>query len=53
MSNVKAEDLILVRKRLADFIEIAEEIKPVSAYDKLVTLLIDLDRVITKSKKQL
>jgi hypothetical protein len=50
--TVKSEDLSLVRKRLADFIDSAEVIEPPGAYDKLVALLVDLDQVIIKSKKQ-
>lgn len=50
--SVKPEDLALIRKRLSDFIDAAEKIQPPSAYDQLVNLLIDLDKVITRSKKQ-
>lgn len=50
--TVKTEDLNLVRKRLADFIESAEVISPSSAYEKLVALLVDLDQAIIRSKKQ-
>ena len=50
--SVKPEDLALIRKRLSDFIDAAEEIQPPSAYDQLVNLLIDLDKVIPRSKKQ-
>jgi hypothetical protein len=50
--SVKPEDLALIRKRLSDFIDAAEEIQPPSAYDQLVNLLIDLDKVIARSKKQ-
>ena len=50
--SVKPEDVALIRKRLSDFIDAAEEIQPPSAYDQLVNLLIDLDKVITRSKKQ-
>ena len=50
--SVKPEDLALIRKRLSDFIDAAEEIQPSSAYDQLVNLLIDLDKVIARSKKQ-
>jgi len=49
---VTTEDLLLVRKRLADFLDVAEEITPPSAYDQLVNLLIDLDKIVIRSKKQ-
>ena len=50
--TVKSEDLISIRKALAAFIESAEEINPPNAYDKLVALLVHLDQIIIKSKKQ-
>ena len=51
--TVKTEDLNLVRKRLADFIESAEVISPSSAYDKLVHVADVEDRSIGRQLSRL